>query len=114
TIRLSLVHQARAPVLAAHRIVDPQVGDLQPTAPDRTQHAAERLAALALHEELDRIPGRHAGNADIVQVESFADVPGLGAGDIRIEYDREVAIRHRQPLVQERVSLTCDSPVTRV
>lgn len=76
------VHQLGGPALAASRLVDPQVGDVQPAAPDGAQQATHRLAARVLQEEVNRVVGRQAGHADIEHVEAVAHQLRVGAADL--------------------------------
>src|SRR5258707_2651774 len=77
-IGFGLVHQLRRPSPPARGLVDPEIGDVQPAAPDAAQKAAHRLAALALQEEVHRIIGRHAGDSDIEHIEAIAHDLRLG------------------------------------
>src|SRR5581483_3216250 len=88
-IGFGLVHQPGAPVLAAHRRVDPEISDVHPAAPDRAEQPAHRLAARVLHEQVHGVVGRFAGDADIVDVEAIDDEAGLGAA-LLLEHDLQV------------------------
>src|SRR5688572_27078755 len=57
-IGFGLVHQRGRPSLAANRLVDPQIGDVEPATPDAAEQPAQHLAATALENQVDRVVGR--------------------------------------------------------
>jgi hypothetical protein len=72
SVVVGVVHQAGAPVLAAHRLVDPQVADLHPASPDRAHQAAQGFAPPVLHKKVHRVEVRHPGHADVEHIEAVA------------------------------------------
>src|SRR5690348_14262148 len=87
------IHQPGGPAIAALGFVDPEIGDVQPTAPDAAQQAAHDLVAIALQEEIHRIVGGDASGADIENVEMLAHELGgatafLGKDDLQLSHGR--------------------------
>jgi hypothetical protein len=91
-IGFGLVHQLGRPAFAAHGFVDPEIGDVQPAAPDGPEQPTHHLAAFVLQEEVERVIGRLAGNADIEEVEVVAHELRLLAPGL-IKNDREFTFR---------------------
>src|SRR5712691_2218931 len=66
---LGRLHQAPAEVPTAQRLADPEDPDIQDTAPDRAEEAADDLVAPVPEEEIDRRVFAEAGDRDVVAVE---------------------------------------------
>src|SRR5690348_11683660 len=86
-IGFGLLHQPRAVPLAARGFADPEIGYVQPVAPELAEEAAQHLAARAAQHEIDRAPIGKPAHRHAVEIETVGDEVARRRVDQRLELD---------------------------